>query len=1125
GNTVILNGGTVVFGSGTQLTGRGTFSLPVNTTLTLASDFTLAAADYRLDLAAGQGISVNGPGTLTVADTLVLQADTINAPVNFLGPIEARAGTSHINGTLSIAPSGLLRIGDVNPAALTVASGFGNAGTIVLTNDQLNASAALTVTSGTLVNTGTIAAQFGFGGAGARTVTGNLDNRGSVTLGFPLGVVGQLLSPAGTTGSVSGSGSILSAVGLDVDDMTFDNVPLVSTGGTITRFDNVTFQNMATDAIQLTVNHPGAAAPFTFNGAQFLTTPANGRYIRASDTNTGDGTPLTINMTNSTPADGSAYEDEQNGAVINWGAAAPAINVWTATSGTWSNGANWSLGRAPIAGDSVQLTQGLDYAVTLDVSPTIAKLTIGGTADVISLNVGDQTLTITDAGVDPGLDILPLGNVQVANGSISVNRLVNNGTVWISGVASLAASAISNFGAWQVAGGGLTVTHPTSYDFQQLTGTLDVASGAVLTLGANGALTYLGGGIGGSAAGTFGTIVFTPNVGLILGADLSYDSLTIELQDGFTTPLATERLTVGPDATLVLNSSAGASLNNIVENQGTMIALGEQNFPNDSLYNAAGAQLLLDGTAGSVALTVNRALDNAGDIRFTNTSGGWPARLIVYAEDLTNRPGATIVSELGDGTGLHSIDAQLVNDGTITLQHDFRVQAAQASRDHHVNNGTILVVGGTFELLQGGTDPTFTNDGILYATGGDILVTQDAATARVTSSNALLVGANRTLTFGGTSTSGALDVTAGLLTVDGSLTTPDSMFVRTGAVIQGSGTVDAAAVVGGDLSGDVLPGPAGASGTLTFVGDVPFAAGSVIYSELGGPAPGASDLVSVSGTATLDGTIDASVLLPGYTPAAGDTIPILTAGQIAGQPTFVLPTPPIGVLVGGYVAAGTVHIAFSADVQPASGEILFAGDSAFGLSTGVFSVASDGTALANVFPTASFPAQAVYPRWSPNRSRIAFGQTPGAGGTNQLVVVSADGAESAVVVTDTNVALPRWSPDLVGIHLAFTCYGYDAQFLDLEDVCVIDDVTGPVTSLNGQGDGGGKTFLTQEIVAQQMGTTARLRGPGAFAWNPQNPDQIAVVRDSSDATNGITSSRIYTATYSAGSWTVQPLSG
>ncbi len=80
GNLLQMTGGTVVFGSGTQLTGSGIYRLPVNTTLDLVSNFTLAAGDYQLELASEtEGISVNGPGMLTVADTLVLGRDTINA--------------------------------------------------------------------------------------------------------------------------------------------------------------------------------------------------------------------------------------------------------------------------------------------------------------------------------------------------------------------------------------------------------------------------------------------------------------------------------------------------------------------------------------------------------------------------------------------------------------------------------------------------------------------------------------------------------------------------------------------------------------------------------------------------------------------------------------------------------------------------------------------------------------------------------------------------------------------------------------------------------------------------------------------------------------------------------------
>jgi dipeptidyl aminopeptidase/acylaminoacyl peptidase len=75
---------------------------------------------------------------------------------------------------------------------------------------------------------------------------------------------------------------------------------------------------MSTSAIQLTINHPGTATPFAFTGVSFLTTPVTGRYVRANDTDTGDGNTLTIEFSDATPPDGSAYEDELNGAVINW---------------------------------------------------------------------------------------------------------------------------------------------------------------------------------------------------------------------------------------------------------------------------------------------------------------------------------------------------------------------------------------------------------------------------------------------------------------------------------------------------------------------------------------------------------------------------------------------------------------------------------------------------------------------------------------------------------------------------------------------------------------------------------------------------------------------------------------
>jgi Tol biopolymer transport system component len=185
-------------------------------------------------------------------------------------------------------------------------------------------------------------------------------------------------------------------------------------------------------------------------------------------------------------------------------------------------------------------------------------------------------------------------------------------------------------------------------------------------------------------------------------------------------------------------------------------------------------------------------------------------------------------------------------------------------------------------------------------------------------------------------------------------------------------------------------------------------------------------------------------------------------------------------VVSGTVA-DTLYLVASAVAAP----IVFAGDSAGGLSTGVFRVDPDGNALSRLF---SFtPIAEVYPRWAPDRSRIVFTfPIEGAGTENALRAISADGTTFATVASDTSMRRPRFSPD--GRHLAFECGdgSYDFSF-GPQDVCVLRDVPADVASMSGIGNGLGK-YLTDSI-------SGTLGGSGAFAWNPQNPDQLAVVRD------------------------------
>jgi Tol biopolymer transport system component len=143
----------------------------------------------------------------------------------------------------------------------------------------------------------------------------------------------------------------------------------------------------------------------------------------------------------------------------------------------------------------------------------------------------------------------------------------------------------------------------------------------------------------------------------------------------------------------------------------------------------------------------------------------------------------------------------------------------------------------------------------------------------------------------------------------------------------------------------------------------------------------------------------------------------------------------------------------------------------------------------------------VFPRWAPDRGRIVFTYPiEGAGTENALRALSALTDDYATVASDTSMRRPRFSPD--GRHLAFECGdgSYDFSF-GPQDVCVLVDVPADVPSMSGIGNGLGK-YLTDAI-------SSTLGGSGAFAWNPQNPNQLAVVRDPQWVVGGPFTSEIW----------------
>ncbi len=152
---------------------------------------------------------------------------------------------------------------------------------------------------------------------------------GRVFLGTNAFATGQLIARS-PVAQVFGFGEhVLSVSGLNVVNTTMNaDGRIESIGGVITRFDSVTFLNISINLAQLTIRHPGAAAPFTFRGVRFWSTPdSTGAYIDVTDTAPADGQPLSIILAGSDPLDGSAATRTSGGATVTWtsGAAAAAV--------------------------------------------------------------------------------------------------------------------------------------------------------------------------------------------------------------------------------------------------------------------------------------------------------------------------------------------------------------------------------------------------------------------------------------------------------------------------------------------------------------------------------------------------------------------------------------------------------------------------------------------------------------------------------------------------------------------------------------------------------------------------------------------------------------------------------
>ena len=497
-----------------------------------------------------------------------------------------------------------------------------------------------------------------------------------------------------------------------------------------------------------------------------------------------------------------------------------AIIAWVnAGGGNWSTASNWSLNRVPQPGDSVVIALAGTYSVTLDASPTVGFLYLGGASGTQTFSMSARTLTVA-GGIVAG----PNGAMLVTTSTIN-GLLVNQGTLVAQGNSTMAGSFMGTAGSTlRVQGspsgfasptvtsgftnnGLIEITEVAGAYGSQLTvsGTLTNAVGASITslVGAGGARTLS------AELNNQGTLTVSGAQGLTLSRasaahvnsgtiDLTGGSLTIT-QSG-TTPSLTNTGTLNIAATRTLGMSGGV----FDQNAGTLTGTGTLSL----------ASLTWNLTPGFTNATTSLALSSV----------------------TVNGPGTLTNASLQTLTVSSStINAPLVNQGTLITQ------------------GTSTIAG------------SFT------ASAGSTLRAQGSP-----------VGFGNLTVSSGFTNNGLIEITevAGAygsqLTVSGTLVNAVGGTVRTLTGSGGSRTL----VTNLDNDGTLSLTP-GAAGTLTLTGSL--SGDGTIDMDIGGLTAGSQyDRLNMSGALTLGNTFLNVLLFGGFTPAVGNSFTIMTFASATG---------------------------------------------------------------------------------------------------------------------------------------------------------------------------------------------------------------------------------------------------
>jgi hypothetical protein len=484
-----------------------------------------------------------------------------------------------------------------------------------------------------------------------------------------------------------------------------------------------------------------------------------------------------------------------------------------------------------------------------------------------SADIGEVKFFLTSASFAP--NDFAIGPLRVGEGGPGgAGPVVNNGTLEISGAATLLNDIVTNHGT--------------------------------VTVDGSQTLTLSGTEIRGGAIDGTGTIDVTGDSAIGAGATLSTSFVTVEngvtLALGNTTVSGTSItdkgvLKVGSGKTLSLN---GASVTGGQVNvAGTLSSTGSSTITNSSIGNDG----LIEAIGGVLALvaTGSAAIANAGTLRANGGELDVNGEAIANTGTLAAINGGTvklISTVVTDGAGTVSIASgsklglsnTVINGGTISIAGTLDSTGTSAINDGDITNtGTITVTAGTLTI-----DPsTITNHSLIQASGGELDVSGDLIinTADIKAINhGTLKLADVTISNGG-----------GTVTVDAT----SKLYLSGGSAINGGSLANAGHLYGVSGSNTV-------SASVTNTGTIEVQSGLL---DLAGGLNGVGLLViDNGGTLELAGATAQSVTFAG----GADTLQL---DKVAGQ-SFT------GTISGQATQGGTFTITGAADITTSSGDAL-----------------------------------------------------------------------------------------------------------------------------------------------------------------------------------------------------------